>query len=62
SPPLNGLLGVFFGGFNRVFDFATSGYTLVIQGMVRRVLVVLVVFGGLVALTGWSFTRLPTGF
>ena len=33
-----------------------------LQGDVLDALVVLVVYGGLVALTGWQFSRAPTGF
>ena len=33
-----------------------------IRWTVRLILIVMLVFGGLVALTGWSFTQLPTGF
>jgi HAE1 family hydrophobic/amphiphilic exporter-1 len=62
SKPINGILAVFFGGFNRVFDHTTGGYTSVIKAMVRRVAMVMIVFLGLVALTGWGFGRLPTGF
>jgi multidrug efflux pump len=60
--PMNGLLGVFFRGFNVVFDYTTGGYSFLINGMVRGVTIVMVVFLGLVVLTGWSFGTLPTGF
>ena len=36
--------------------------TGIIRWTVRLVLIVMLVFGGLVALTGWSFGTLPTGF
>ncbi|MFV1966310.1 MAG: efflux RND transporter permease subunit [Pirellulaceae bacterium] len=52
----------FFRGFNRGFDATTSLYSNVIRAMVRRVAIVMVVFLGLVGLTGWSFGLLPTGF
>ena len=51
-----------FRGFNAVFDWATGGYSAIIHGMVRKLALVLIVFFGLVALTGWGFGRLPTGF
>ncbi len=38
------------------------GYAGLIRWTVRLVLVMMLVFAGLVALTGWSFGRLPTGF
>jgi HAE1 family hydrophobic/amphiphilic exporter-1 len=53
---------VFFRGFNKAFDWVTGGYSLIIGGMVRKLLIVMIVFAGLVTLTGWGFTRLPTGF
>jgi HAE1 family hydrophobic/amphiphilic exporter-1 len=52
----------FFQWFNRGFDRTTGGYAFIIQSMVRRVALVMIVFLGLVALTGWSFGSLPTGF
>lgn len=52
----------FFRGFNRGFDATTGLYHRLIQGSLRLIVLVLLVFGGLVALTGWSFGRLPTGF
>jgi hydrophobe/amphiphile efflux-1 (HAE1) family protein len=52
----------FFRWFNTAFDGTTSVYKFVIGGMVRRVAVVMLVVVGLMALTGWSFTQLPTGF
>lgn len=52
----------FFRAFNRAFDVSTGAYRGIIRWSVRLVLIVLLVFGGLVALTGWSFNQLPTGF
>ena len=52
----------FFRGFNKVFDWATGGYSAIIHRMVRKIALVLIVFVGLVALTGWGFGNLPTGF
>lgn len=48
--------------FNRSFDATTSIYKSIIQGMVRRIAIVMLIVVGLVAFTGWSFTQLPTGF
>jgi HAE1 family hydrophobic/amphiphilic exporter-1 len=53
---------VFFQWFNRGFDRTTGGYAFIIGSMVRRVALVMIVFLGLVVLTGWSFGTLPTGF
>ena len=52
----------FFRAFNRTFDAFTGGYQGIIRWSVRLLLVVMLAFGGLVALTGWSFSTLPTGF
>ncbi len=48
--------------FNRSFDGVTSAYALVIRWFVRLVLVVLVGYVSLVAVTGFTFSALPTGF
>ncbi len=48
--------------FNTSFDSTTRVYKSVIWGMVRRVALVMLVVVGLVMMTGWSFTTLPTGF
>jgi HAE1 family hydrophobic/amphiphilic exporter-1 len=52
----------FFRGFNYVFERVSNGY----GGMTRRLLrvsaLVLVVYAGLIGLTGWQFSRAPTGF
>jgi hydrophobe/amphiphile efflux-1 (HAE1) family protein len=70
SPALCGLLlrapkesrFVGFRLFNWAFDRATGAYGFVIGRFVRMVTVVLIVYGGLVALTGVTFGALPTGF
>ena len=48
--------------FNHGFDMATDGYRGVIGVTVRRVGLVMLLYLALVALTGWSFQRIPTGF
>ena len=53
---------IFFRGFNTAFDWVTGGYSAIIHAMVRKLALVLTVFVGLVILTGWGFSRLPTGF
>jgi HAE1 family hydrophobic/amphiphilic exporter-1 len=52
----------FFDGFNWVFDLLSLGYGAMTQRLVRVSVLVLVVYAGLIALTGWQFTRAPTGF
>jgi multidrug efflux pump subunit AcrB len=60
--PMNCLLGWSFRQFNRAFDFSTNVYTRFVSGLLRVSVVVLVVYGGLLALTWWGFTNTPTGF
>ena len=48
--------------FNRGFDGATSVYSLIIRWFVRLILIVLVGYASLVGLTGFTLSRLPTGF
>ncbi len=48
--------------FNQAFDAATSVYTRMVGGLLRVSVLVLVLYGGLLGLTYWSFTRTPTGF
>jgi multidrug efflux pump len=60
--PLNWLLGWFFWGFNAAFDFSTALYARVVGVLLRVSLLALVVYGGLLGLTWWGFTRTPTGF
>ncbi|MGB8274224.1 MAG: multidrug efflux RND transporter permease subunit [Alphaproteobacteria bacterium] len=52
----------FFRAFNFVFNGAAHGYGALTRRLVRIAAVVLVVYGGLLALTGWQFGRAPTGF
>ncbi len=59
---LDGTLGWFFRGFNRVFAVATRGYTRVVGRFLRVSVLVLLVYAGLLALTWWSLGKLPTGF
>jgi multidrug efflux pump len=60
--PLNFVLGWFFRGFNHYFDRMTEGYGFVVGKVLRMGIVVLVVYGGLLALTYWQFTNAPSGF
>ena len=55
-------LGWFFGPFNRVFAWAGGRYSAGVGQVLRKSVAALVVYGGLVVLTGWSFNRVPTGF
>nr|WP_298689431.1 multidrug efflux RND transporter permease subunit [uncultured Dongia sp.] len=65
-PPRGNILtrGVrgFFGGFNAVFDRLSGGYGSLTRRLVRLSVLMLIVYAGLIALTGWQFNRAPTGF
>ncbi len=56
------LFGWLFRLFNRVFDRGTNRYTSLVSSAVRRSTIVLLLYGGLLALTVFSFKRVPTGF
>jgi hydrophobe/amphiphile efflux-1 (HAE1) family protein len=55
-------LGWFFRLFNVTFGAATDLYTRAVGGLLRLSLLVLLVYGGLLALTWWEFQRVPRGF
>ncbi len=59
---LNRVLGWSFRLFNAGFGLATGWYTRTVGMLLRVSLVVLVVYGGLIALTYWHFNRTPKGF
>jgi hydrophobe/amphiphile efflux-1 (HAE1) family protein len=52
----------FFRGFNWLFDRLSLGYAGLTRRLIRVSLLVLLVYAGLVGLTGWQFQRTPTGF
>jgi hydrophobe/amphiphile efflux-1 (HAE1) family protein len=52
----------FFRLFNSGFDRMSLGYGGTTRRLIRFSVLVLVVYGGLVALTGFQFSRAPTGF
>lgn len=52
----------FYRGFNRVYDWVEGIYTRIVSVAVRQTALVMLLFLGLVSLTGWWFLRLPTGF
>jgi hydrophobe/amphiphile efflux-1 (HAE1) family protein len=60
--PPHGRKFILFQWFNNGFDFTTRIYGDIIRQTVRKVALVMLVYLGLVALTGWGFGRLPTGF
>ena len=52
----------FYRGFNRVYEWVEGVYTAIVKVVVRQTFVMMMVFVGLVGLTGWWFLQLPTGF
>ena len=60
--PVNVALGWFFGIFNRTFDRLTAYYGATVSGVLRVSPIVLLLYGGLLGLTGWQLATAPTGF
>lgn len=59
---MDAVFGWFFRPFNRIFAWSGAKYGLGVQAVLRKTVVALVIYGGLVLLTGWSFEKVPTGF
>jgi HAE1 family hydrophobic/amphiphilic exporter-1 len=57
-----GPLGVFFRGFNKVFDTATKGYVGVARLLIRRAVVTVLIVGIVVVGVGLLGRALPAGF
>src|SRR5919197_705137 len=62
SPLINYLLGGFFWGFNWLFARTVNGYGRLVHAVLRVSVLALVVYVGLLGLTYWDFTTVPTGF
>ncbi|HEV3261666.1 MAG TPA: efflux RND transporter permease subunit, partial [Gemmataceae bacterium] len=60
--PVNRALARFFWGFNWIFDLATGAYGKVVGWGLKLSVIVLLVYAGLIGLTGFGFTRVPSGF
>ena len=58
----NATLGWFFRGFNRTFDWMIDRYGKAVAGIVRKLLICVIVYLGLLALTGYGFKITPVGF
>jgi len=52
----------FFTVFNRIFDRLAGGYGGLTRRLARIAMLLLAVYGGLIALTGWQFYNTPKGF
>ncbi|MFL5245954.1 MAG: efflux RND transporter permease subunit [Gemmataceae bacterium] len=59
---LDSTLGWFFRGFNKFFDWTITGYGRAVGILLRLSVIVLLVYGGLIALTYLGFKVVPTGF
>jgi multidrug efflux pump len=60
--PVNRVLGGFFRGFNWIFERTTEAYGKSVGWCLRLSVVVLLVYVGLIGLTGFGFARVPGGF
>jgi multidrug efflux pump len=60
--PVNRALDYFFRGFNWIFERATAAYGQAVGWCLRLSAIVLLVYVGLIGLTGFGFTRVPSGF
>jgi multidrug efflux pump len=56
------LFGWLFRPFNRVFNWGGNKYAGAVGGVLRKSVVALLLYGGLIFLTGWTFTKVPAGF
>ena len=59
---LNRILRGAFGRFNAGFEWMSSSYGKITSRFVRATAIILVVYVGLISLTGFQFARMPTGF
>src|SRR5262249_18342381 len=60
--PVNWALGYVFRGFNWIFERTTQAYGKTVGWCLRLSVIVLLVYVGLIGLTGFGFTRVPSGF
>jgi multidrug efflux pump subunit AcrB len=59
-PGLNRIVQGAFGHFNTGFEWMSSGYARMTSRFVRATALILVVYVGLISLTGFQFARMPT--
>ena len=60
--PARGPLGIFFRGFNKVFDVTTNGYVHVARLLVRRSIITIALVGGVVLGATFFAKLIPAGF
>jgi multidrug efflux pump len=56
------LFGGFFRRFNQFFNRASDGYVFGVTRLLRVTAAVVLLYGGLLALTGFGFSKVPEGF
>ena len=56
------MLGWFFRLFNKTFDATNKAYTWIVTRLVRFAAITLLIYAGLLVLTGLGFKIIPTGF
>src|SRR6202047_5342148 len=59
---LNFLLGWFFWPFNRFFHWSSNLYSKIVRSLLRRAVLALVLYAGLIGVTFYLFQTTPTGF
>ena len=59
---MNWLLSWFFVGFNYVFERFTKAYGWSVARVIRISLAMIVIYAGLIAFTGYKFSRMPARF
>jgi multidrug efflux pump len=59
---MDATLSWFFRPFNRIFAWLGDRYSVGVGTVLRKSAIALVVYAGLLVLTGWSFNKVPTGF
>jgi hydrophobe/amphiphile efflux-1 (HAE1) family protein/NodT family efflux transporter outer membrane factor (OMF) lipoprotein len=59
---MDSTFGWFFRPFNKIFAWAGEKYSGGVTRVLRFSVIALIIYGGLVFLTGWSFNKVPTGF
>jgi hydrophobic/amphiphilic exporter-1 (mainly G- bacteria), HAE1 family len=60
--PMRGPLGVFFRGFNKVFDVTTNGYVHISRLLIRRAVVTIAIVGVVVLGAAFFARAIPSGF
>ncbi|MBX3441950.1 MAG: multidrug efflux RND transporter permease subunit [Planctomyces sp.] len=59
---VNALLSAFFMLFNKAFDVSIAAYGWIVRMLLRLAVIVLAIYGGLMAATGYAIVKVPQGF